>query len=85
MTKNTKNDHIMLQISLESVFVYFRYKMVENKANLSKTEHGWDCKRYRIDSTHFLRKTKKNGQEVKAEVNPGNVTWRKTWKTKPKP
>lgn len=43
--KNTENDQIyqiILQISLVCVFVYFRYKRMENKAKVSKMEFGWE-------------------------------------------
>ena len=37
-TKNTQIDHNMLQISLDCVFMCFRYKRIENKAKTDKTE-----------------------------------------------
>lgn len=42
MTKNTQKDHIILQILLECVFMCFKYKRIENKAKVDKTELEWE-------------------------------------------
>ena len=86
--KTPNNDHIMLQISLECVFVYFRYKWIENKANVSKMEHGWETgakrsnmEHYRIYSTQleaFIEELKSRRQSRECDMGGGMEIRNKT-------